>query len=429
MASTANVIEALKYTYGVDHILYLMNEEVSVWNILSRVKKPVGGRGQFLMPILVQNPGVWKGVAEGGAKPTALQPDTTEALFSLEEFVGVYDVTWKLLQDARNSKFAFQQAISMLDEGIRRRIFRNINSDLIDDGRGRLGILPAASNDTTFESRFLPRVEKGMVVDVMDDSDDDTKLADSVTVTAVDPIARTVTLSGAPAGTAAGDYIVIEDTTDISVTTTARHLNGLLGVIDSSNPVTVVGNYGGINRSTAGNEFWKAVELANGGVNRPLTEDLMLQALDGAREKGGGEVTAWLSNLNIIRRYHEMLRADTYYALSTNPGAIGGGLGRKSMNNGGPKGDGSTPYQFGGVDWHAEPYFDANVIIGLDTKHFFIGVGENEVPQAISDVFEGKAQFFTETANTTFEVVFYWQGELISDNPAAGVKIADVAES
>lgn len=426
--AVSNVLEMLKYSYGTDRVLYLANEESPTFNILSRVKKPVGGRGQFLLPITTQNPGAFKGITEGGALPTSLNPDTTEALFSLQEFAGIYDVTWRLIQDARTSKFAFQQAVNYLDEGFRRRFMRLLNADLIDDGRGRLGIFSAADDDTTVTLRHLPRVEKGMVVDIMDASDDDTKIGDSRTVTAVDPTNRTVTISGAAlSGTAAGDYIVWEDTTDDSLSD-ALHTHGLLGIIDDADPASVVGDYGGIDRGTAGNEFWEAVVLSNSGTNRPLTEDLMLQALDGAREKGGGNIDKWLSNLNIVRRYHEMLREPTFYALSSQPGAIGGGLGRKSMRNGGADGDGTTPYQFSGVDWHVDPYFDANVIAGLDTSHFFLGVGENEVPRPISEIFDGVTKF-KETANATFEIVWYYQCELISDNPASGVKIEDVAES
>jgi hypothetical protein len=84
VASVSNVIEALKYTYGVDRVLYLFNEESPTFNILSRVKKPVGGRGQFILPIMVEIPGAFTGISEGGALPSALQPDTTEASFSLQ---------------------------------------------------------------------------------------------------------------------------------------------------------------------------------------------------------------------------------------------------------------------------------------------------------------------------------------------------------
>src|SRR3990167_3724623 len=361
MAQVSNVVEALKYTYMSDRVAYMFNEESVAYNILGKVKKSQGGRtNQFLMPILIQNPGAFTGVAEGGSLPSALQPDTAEAYFDLQEYVGLYDVTWKLLQDARNSKFAFQQAIQMLDEGLKRRVIRNLNSDFIDDGRGRLGVLAAADNDTTVTVNALPRMEKGMVLGLMDDGDA-TKRTDSATVTAVDPVNRTVTLSANDGSTGAADYFVIQDTTD---SPTCLHTNGLLGIVDSANPPTVVGNYGAINRSTAGNEFWQSVELGNSGTNRALTEDIMLQAMDYAREKGSGMVNAWLSNLAIVRRYHEMLRAEAFFALNS-MSPIGGGLGRKSMGGNSASSEGPTPFTFPGIPWHVEPYFSPNTILLL----------------------------------------------------------------
>lgn len=424
--TTTAVLNSLKYTYGVNRVLYLFNQESVGFNILGRVKKPVGGRGQFIMPIMTQNPGGFTGIIEGGTLPTGLDAATTEALFSLQEYVAVYTLTWKLIQDSSKDKFAFQQAVQMLDDGLRRRVIRNLNSDLIDDGRGRLAVLSAVDDGAgVFTATYLPRLEKGMKVDVMSNSDDDTKRGDSLTVNAVDPIARQVTLSGAITGESANDYCVIEDTTDDSIND-SLHTNGLLGVINSSNPATVVGNYGNINRSTTGNEFWKSPVLSNSGTNRPLTEDLLLQALDAVREKGGANITNWISNLAIVRRYHETLAAERYFALSA-PGTIGGGIGRKDAMDSG-KEDGRTPYEFSGIPWHVDPFFQNSVIIGLDTSHFFLGVGDNEVPRPISEVFDN-VPFFKQTTSATFDVNWYYQCELLSDNPAAGVQIKDIAES
>jgi hypothetical protein len=427
--TTTAVLESLKYAYGASRVAYLFNQESPTWNILSRVKKPMGGRGQFILPIIVQNPGAFTGITEGGSLPSALDMDTAEATFSLQEYVAVYNVTWKLIQDSRNDKFAFQQAVQMLDDGLKRRVFKNLNSDLIGTGKGELFTITGADASTIVTSYYLPRVEKGMVVDVMDLTDDDAKVGDSLTVEAVDPIARTVDLSGALTGEAAGDYGVIQDTCDVTSNNPAYHSNGLLGIVDDANPAAVVGNYGGINRSTAGNEYWKSVVLSNSSVNRPLTEDLLLQALDASREKGGGKTSHILSNLAIVRRYHEMLAAERYFSLSQ-PGAIGGGVGRKSgMANGDDsKGDGKTPYEFSGIPWHVDPYFTNNVIVGLDSEHFFLGVGENDTPRPISEIFDN-VPFFKQTTSATFEVNWYYQMELISDNPAAGWKIEDVAEA
>jgi hypothetical protein len=423
MASVSNVLEALKYTYGANRVAYLFNQESVIWNILSRVKKPMGGRGQFILPIITQNPGAFSGVVENGTIPTPLDMDTAEATFSLREYVASYNVSWKLIQDSRTDKFAFQQAVQMLDEGLKRRIFRNLNSDLIDDGRGRLAVITGTGTDT-FTSAFLPRMEKGMVVDLMD-TDNDTRHGDSLTVTAVDPIARTFTLSAAVANEAAGDFIVIQDTLDDGETYNSLHSHGLLGIIDNDDPSAVVGDYGGIDRGTAGNEYWESVVLSNSGTNRALTEDLLLQALDAVREKGGGQLSHWISNLAIVRRYHEMLAAERFFAMSS-PGAIGGGVGRKKM--GADSKDGATPYEFSGIPWHVDPYFTNNVIVGLDNAHFFLGVGENEVPRPISEIFEG-VPFFKQGSTTSFQVEWYYQMQLLSDNPAAGVKIEDVAEA
>jgi len=423
MAQVSDIVEALKYTYGADRVAYLFNEEVPLWTVLSRKKAPMGGRtNQFLLPILTKNPGNWVGIAEGGALPSALQPDTAEAYFKLQEFVGIYDVTWKLIQDSRKSEFAFARAVQMMDEGLRRRVFRLLNADLLGTGRGELGVLGAADNQTTITVRHLPRVEVGMSVDLMDDTDDNAKVGPTAaTVTAVDPITREITTGTAGSGTAAGDYFTTAGTV---ATGYSRHMNGILGVIDDANPKAVVGNIGAIDRSAAGNEYWKSVVLGNSGTNRAFTEDLGLQAEDAVREKGGGRLTHYFSNLAIGRRYHEILRAETLASLGSVK-ALSGGLGRE----GGEKAaDGRSPYSFSGVSWHFDPFFDANIIVGFDRDHFFLGVGENEVPRPISEIFDG-VPFFKETANATFQVVWYWQGQLLTDNPAAGVKIEDVAES
>lgn len=424
--STSTVIEALKYAYGVNKVLYLFSKESPTWNTLSKVKKPMGGRGQFIMPVMVQNPGAFTGITEGGSLPTSLAPDTAEATFSLQEYVGMYEVSWKLIQDSAVDKFAFQQAVSMLDEGLKRRVLQNLNSDLLDNGKGRLFVLPAADNTSPLTVNALPRVQVGQVIDVMAVSDDDTKRGDSLTVTGVDVINRSVKTSGNPSSTAAGDYGVIQDTTDVSINASRTlHSHGILGVVNNGNPAAVVGNYGGLDRTTAGFEFWQGSLLANSGTNRPLTEDILLQAMDQVRERTGSELKGWYSNLAVLRRYHEMLAGERYFALSK-PGVLSGGIGRKGA---GEDSDvGLTPYEFSGIPWHVDPFYNANIVVGLDTDHFFIGVGDNDAPRPISEVFDN-IPFFRQTTSATFEVAWYYQMQLLSDNPAAGVQIQDVAES
>jgi len=422
MAVTTDIPEALRYTYGEKRILRLANEESPTFAMLKRKKAPLGGRGQFIIPISTQNAGAWTGIAEGGNYPTALDPDTTEAKYSLQEFVGVYKLSLKLLQDARSDKFAFQTVIKFMDEGFKARFMKMLNADFISNGLGKLATLPAADDAAEITVGELPSCEKGQVVDVMDATDNNAKLGDSLTVSAVDPTARTITLSGAPSGTAATDYVVIQDTV---ATAYSYHTNGLLGIIDNDDPPAPVGDYGGIDRGTAGNEFWESYVLSNGGTNRSFTEDLGLKAQDGMRERGNAQVRAVISNLAIGRRYHEILRAESYYALGR-IAPISGGIGRPDAGK--PKEDGASPYEFSGVRWYFDPYFAANTIIMLDPKHFFLGHGENELPQPVSKLFD-TGGLFTEGTAASLDVRWYYQCELISDNPGAGTKIEDVAES
>jgi len=429
-AATADIIEAFRYTYGIDRLLYLASQEIVMWRFLERRKKPVGGRGQWILPVQTKNTGVWVGHAEGGAKTTRrAQPDMAEASFSLQEFHGIWDVSWKLLQDARKDEYAFARAVDFMDAAFRRRVFRLLNCDFCGDGLGRLATLPAADNDTVITIRSLPFNDLGLIIDIMDETDHNTKLAAARTTDAIDIKGRTVTISGAAiAGSAAGDYFTVAD----SVSTTASlHTLGILAWADDANPAAPVGNIGGINRTTAGNEYFEGNVLDNAGVARPLTEDLLIQMADLTRERGGIAADFWLSNLPIVRRYHESLRADVFYALgAVKPLPAGSGLGRtEDAMERGEKGMGRTPYEFSGTPWYAEPFFDANRIVCGSSEHLYIGHGENEVPRPLSEIFDDMVPFFTATVNTTFEVISYGQFELLCDNPPSLGVIEDIAES
>jgi hypothetical protein len=433
--STTDVIEMFKYTYGSDKLLYLASQEIVLWRILSRKPLPMGGRGQALMPIRTKNAGVFRGITQAGVLPTQrAQADTQEAAFSLQEFYGVVDVSWKMLQDARKDEYSFERALDFLDQSFRTRVFRLLNADLLGYGKGELGIMPAADNQTTITVRAMPLVDLGMIVDLMDASDDNTKLVGSRTVDAINVDTNEITYSGgAAAGTAALDYFTVADS--VAVATGSLHMVGIMAWLKATNPDAVVGNLGGINRATAGNEFWRATQLQNpagAGTNRPLTEDLMLQAFDAVRKKGGKPVSDLMSNLNIIRRYHELIKQDVFFAMSGGPKELGAGSGIGRDESGmkqGENSDGETIYRFSGVPWRSESFFDANRIIGFNREHFWIGHGENEVPRPLSEIFDDMVPYFTRTANAAYDIESYFQGELISDNPPAGFVIEDIAEA
>lgn len=430
--SVSDVIEMLKYTYMGDRVAYLASLEVVAWNMLKRKQMDIGGRGQMLLPIRTKNAGIWQGITEAGTLPTTrAQADTQEASYSLQEFYGAIDVSWRLIQDAAKDRFAFERAVDFIDNAFRARMFRLINADILGTGKGELGILPAADNQATVTVASAPLVDVGMVIDLMDASDDNTTLGVAAeAVTAVDVVNKTISQTSAAAGTAATDYYSVASS--VRTATGSLHMLGLLAWISDANPSAVVGNPGGINRSTTGNDFWKASVLSNSGTNRPLTEDLLLQANDSVRLRGGKPVNKWMSNLALVRRYHELLKEDTFFAYGSGPKELESGVGVGRNESGmkqGEDSDGKTIYRFSGTEWYTDPFCHANKLVGLNTEHFWIGHGENETPEVLSKVFDGQVPYFTRTTSAKFDIEYYWQGELVCDAPNASVLVSDIAES
>ena len=427
-ATTLNVIEALRYTYSSpERVLYLYNDESVTKEILANNTERADGRGLLIQPVTVNVPAEFRGVAEGGTIPTPIDPDTDEALWSLVEYVGVYNTSWKLLDQASRDKAAFVKITTWLTESLRKHMFRMLNADLIGNGLGKLYTFPGADNNATHTTSEVPSVSPGQIIDIVDTGDNNTKHGDSLSVTAVNPQTPSVTTSGAPSSTAAGDYGVIEDTVS---TSTSLHSHGMLGIIDNDNPPTPKGEFGSLNRSTAGLEFWEATVLSNSGTNRPWTEDLMIQGFDNARVKGGGKITHILSNQALVRRYHENLATDRFITMGFGDGGMSGGVGRKNIGKlgGQEKSTGKTVYDFGGVPWHVDPYFAANTIIAFNAADFSIGVGKHDMPRPVDEWFDG-VDFFKRGSTTTFSVEFYYLMELICRNPAGQVKWEDIAEA
>jgi len=432
--SMSDVIEMFKYSYGADKMMYLASVETVIYNLLKRKKKRVGGRGQWIIPYRVQNAGVFRGMAEGGALTTRrAQPDTKEAMFSLKEFQAVWDISWKMLRQAARSQDAFETAMNFMDESVRTRVFRTINAQLCSmTGLGELAILPATDDQTTITVNSLPFMDQGMIVDLMDASDNTSVLAAARTITDIDVQARTVTIDGAaPAGTAATDYFVPADTVSGGVN---YSMLGIGAWLDDGNPAAVVGNIGGIDRGAAGNGFYKGNVLSNGGTLRAFTEDLLIDGENLCRERGGVQMSRYACNGNIIKRYAGDLIHDRYFAYNKIQALGAGGekvgFGREGMDlENSKEGKGATPYTLSGKPLHCEPYLAANRIIGWHDDHFFIGHDGIEVPTPLSEIFDDMIPYFTHTGSAKFDVWHYWEAELLSDNPQAGIKFEDIAES
>ena len=393
----------------------------ATWNLLSRNMVPAGGRGQLIVPIQTKLVESFHGITEGGTLPTSKATGSDEASFSLQEFGGRYEVTWKAMSDSRSNKFAFRRIVGLMDESIRLSIFQSLSNELLDNGLGRLAIMPAADNSSPVTVQLPIRARIDQDVDIMDQADDDTLHLDGGTISDISYADRTITVSGTVTGTGANDYFSIAATTDDSKND-ALHMAGLLAAIDSSNPASVVGNYGGIDRTSK--RYWRA-HVSTASTNRPLSEDLLLNEILEARLEGGGDIDALLTNPRIFARYYDLAKEERTFPMSPNKN-MSANLGPDGLFN--QPADGKTKFQFAGRSLYLDDYGTSNTILGIDRKTFAIAHGQNKMPQPVSDVFGNPK--FRDVANTaSYEIAWWWLGQLICNAPGRNIQWNAIEES
>lgn len=154
-------------------------------------------------------------------------------------------------------------------------------------------------------------------------------------------------------------------------TTDAKALAGLRSII-TANPTT--GTVGGINRATAGNEFWRnrARTAASGGVvvSSPANGGTLIQTLQAEKRqlmRFGGNPNVFLAGSDFIGAMEIEMRANGYYS-------NGGFRGRQDGAMGG--------LSFDGVEIMYDPSLDSLSLpkraYWFDSRHIYLMKMQNE---------------------------------------------------
>jgi hypothetical protein len=139
------------------------------------------------------------------------------------------------------------------------------------------------------------------------------------TVTDINETTNVVTCSATmTAATAAGVLVQSGNWANGGVFRSLEY-KGIKAMVDDSN------TYMGINRATAGNGFWKSPVVANGGVLRNLTEDLihtllnrMARRADSAKQPRGDDFIAF-ANHGTWTAYHQIMSPALRYTVGQAP--------------------------------------------------------------------------------------------------------------
>lgn len=282
--------------------------------------------------------------SEGGTTPSPGVSTVLESRFPVRNLEGKFQITSKVIKATRTDRGAFVNALDWQMREVLDNLKKDFNRMLFNDGTGALARITAISGSNLTVDNSLS-IRPNMSLEVWSARTGGTQRTGTATVTNVDYLNHVVTVNAVPTGTVVGDYLFRDRGRGIEVM-------GLLGIVDDG---TYVDNFQGIARSSY--SFWKANVLANGGVSRDLTLQLLQTAADRAAIIGGNAPTLWVSNYDQQNRYAQLVLADRLQPFGT------------MVLDGGWK-----AVEYAGTPWVADRDCPRGTIFGLNEEElrFFI---------------------------------------------------------
>lgn len=254
----------------------LLNNATPLLASLEKEITPVEG-GNFVISIhRTRNNAAAIGRAEGSTLPTAGQQGFVRAIVPVKQLYSRINVSGKAIAATRSNKGAFLRALESEMKYVMTDSKRGLNRQLNGDGTGALAYWTGADNTSpaTVDDNLgngTTQLGIGAVTcDLIDASDDTTKLGDSIVVTrgAVSAATTSVSWTGTVSGSADGDYLVLEDSL-------GNEMTGIQGVISDANPPLLTGGLHGLPVATY--DDWKAIVIGDDAAKVDLSFPLLQQ--------------------------------------------------------------------------------------------------------------------------------------------------------
>lgn len=289
-----------------------LNNATVLLSKLEKREQMVSGKSFTVALHTGRNKSAALGRADGGTLPTAGTQSYATTIVPNAYLYGRIEVTGPTIAASRDNVGAFTQALEAEVDGLTRDFKRQFNRQLNGDGTGALAYWTAADDtsgtnvDDGQGNAFVHLQSGASTLDLIDASDNSTVLGDSIVVTlgAKGASSYAVTWTGTVSGSADGDYLVYEDTL-------GNEMMGIAGIVSASDPP--LGDLQGIDRGTAGNEYWKAQSFTNSGTLRQLAFEDMQEVIDAiatTSDYSEGDIGLILSNYPVRRSYYKLCIAE-----------------------------------------------------------------------------------------------------------------------
>lgn len=272
--------------------------------------------------------------AEGGALPTAGNQKYKQSQASTKYLYGGIEITGPTIKAMRNDKGAFIRAVDSEMKGLMKDLKNQRARALFGDGTGRLGTFAVNTTVNLLVVDKIKYFELGMKIDIVNAGGTATVVGRNIT--AINKVAKTITIDGAAVTTAVTDYAVVSG--DLN--------NEAMGIGGIMNPALALQ---GIDPSVAGNGWWAPSLLGNSGTPRAISQALMRQAVDFA-ELEGGKIDLITASYGVRAAYETLLQQNARYV---KPMELEGG---------------HTALEYDGMPIIVDRYHESNRLFFLDSS-------------------------------------------------------------
>jgi hypothetical protein len=228
--------------------------------------------------------------------PTAQNQGYASARVSLAYLYGAVRLSGQTMELAKTNAQAFASVLDQEMDGLQTDVAKDMNRQVFGTSVGALMTTSAVYAANTLTTTNTQYMEVGMVVDIYD-STGVTLRATARNVTAVTP--TTIVVDGAAIATGASGDIVVR-TGSLN-----RETIGLSQIVSDTGTL--------YNIDPTVETKWKSQVNANGGVNRALSESLMIRMVDDIRTQGG-KTTLITTTLGVRRSYFNLLVQQREYS-------------------------------------------------------------------------------------------------------------------
>lgn len=318
MGATLTTANAIAKEVYEPKIIALTNDEAIGLKRIEKssdgVEEVVGGKYVTFPVRIRRNQGIGYR-NELGALPAAGQQGYTSVRVPIRYGYGRVQVTGQTMRLLSKNYQAFADAMDREMTGLKDDIVKDSNRIFYGDGSGVLATVTAdAANTVTVDDlRFL---EEGQAIDICSSAG---TVRGTRNITAINESTNVVTYDGA-------DLSASVVATDILVRTGNYGLEpqGLKSIVRDS------GTLFNVDPTTADGRKWKAVRKHASGVNRALSEGLMVSVVDDLR-RNGGKVSLILTSLGVRAQYFALLQQQRQFS---NTKEFAGGFTALTFNHG-----------------------------------------------------------------------------------------------